>query len=373
VLAWLGSEKDNSTEVIYITKAIAAEIGSQEALLGVEVLSRSPTQDLLNGLKMKTADTTLLSLLLLRRRDFLKLFSERAFWQRCWILQELVLAKGVIFFCGQATFGHTCIQRNKIWLEALSLQVKPDGIGWAYWMLSREGFDDSMLEPMRSYAIQIARHNVLPTVRPFEMAWRILNQARYLHATDPRDKIFSLLGIIDVGIEVDYSKAVESIYCELAEEMCASVSLDEWLHTAGVVWVGRLPGLPTWVIDWGSTNTGGWRLSLWGNFYSAGLDMPYLHLFDRPRIRNQVFTVSGTVCDQIQSLAPFCDDCRENAREQFRFDMTGGISGGKVVMSFVQPGIPGGHASLRVCLSDRDPSLQTRFVTSSSFVSPRCT
>lgn len=129
MLAWLGSEKDNSTEVIYITKAIAAEIGSQEALLGVEVLSRSPIQDLLNGLKMKTADTTLLSLLLLRRRDFLKLFSERAFWQRCWILQELVLAKDVIFFCGQATFGHTCIQRNRIWLEALSLQVKPDGIG----------------------------------------------------------------------------------------------------------------------------------------------------------------------------------------------------------------------------------------------------
>jgi hypothetical protein len=80
VLVWLGSEKGSSTEVIYITKAIAAEIGSQEALLGVEVLSRSPTQDLLNGLKMKTADTTLLSLLLLRRRDFLKLFSERAFW-----------------------------------------------------------------------------------------------------------------------------------------------------------------------------------------------------------------------------------------------------------------------------------------------------
>jgi hypothetical protein len=182
-------------------------------------------------------------------------------------------------------------------------------------MLLKEGFDDSMLEPMRSYAIQITRHNVLPTVRPFEMAWRILNQARYLHVTDPRDKIFSLLGIIDVGIEADYSKTVESIYCELAEEMCASVSLDEWLHTAGVVWVGRLPGLPTWVIDWGSTNSGGWGLSLWGNFYSAGLDMPYLHLFDRPRIGNQVLTLSGTVC-----------------------------------------------------LSDRDPSLQTRFGTSSSFV-----
>lgn len=121
VMAWLGPEQDNSTEVIEIIKQIGTEIKSCE---NVDVSRRAP-QELLNSLNLDASYRSLLSLALPRQKNSGHLFSERPFWNRAWILQELVLAEFVAFICGRAMFSHLDLAEIVAWLGLFPASAKP--------------------------------------------------------------------------------------------------------------------------------------------------------------------------------------------------------------------------------------------------------
>jgi len=71
------------------------------------------------------------------------------------------------------------------------------------------------------------------------------------HATDPRDKVFALLGLWKASLEPDYTLSPQAIYTGLA----ASFVTDEDTKLAGRVLDmasqgHSMPGLPSWVPDW---------------------------------------------------------------------------------------------------------------------------
>jgi hypothetical protein len=78
-----------------------------------------------------------------------------------------------------------------------------------------------------------------------------------LDATDPRDKIYGLLGLggpfgnYKSLVRPDYSKPVESVYCEIAR---ALIEDDRSLRAVGYAscLAAETPGLPSWVPDWRS-------------------------------------------------------------------------------------------------------------------------
>lgn len=70
---------------------------------------------------------------------------------------------------------------------------------------------------------------------PYIAAWRVFESSLRLLATDPRDKVYSLTGLMDIGIEADYSKSPKTIYSEVADIMLNQVPLDEWLDKAGIM------------------------------------------------------------------------------------------------------------------------------------------
>jgi hypothetical protein len=104
VVAWLGPEEDNSTEVIEILKEMAAEIESS-GNANLEALSKLVSDKLLNYLHLEGSDTSLLSIVYSRLGDFDHLFSNRQYWTPAWILQELVLSQHDMFPCGKAIFS----------------------------------------------------------------------------------------------------------------------------------------------------------------------------------------------------------------------------------------------------------------------------
>jgi hypothetical protein len=68
----------------------------------------------------------------------------------------------------------------------------------------------------------------------YELAWIAATQSILLRAKDPRDKVYSLLGIVDTGMKANYSKTIEAIYTEFATILFGHVPLDEWLSITGV-------------------------------------------------------------------------------------------------------------------------------------------
>jgi len=93
-----------------------------------------------------------------------------------------------------------------------------------------------------------------------------LQDARYCMTDDPRDKVFSLVGLVDPGlITVDYRKDVESVYTDLAVDVIKRTNTLSILSTvlppnpfmslssAAVAYDGK--GLPSWVPNWSVKST----------------------------------------------------------------------------------------------------------------------
>jgi hypothetical protein len=80
----------------------------------------------------------------------------------------------------------------------------------------------------------------------------LMYECRYREASDPRDKIYGLYGLmgdsIDEFIKPDYTKSVEEVYTHATFHFISqSQSLDP---ICGQQFIGRRPGLPTWVPDY---------------------------------------------------------------------------------------------------------------------------
>lgn len=63
--------------------------------------------------------------------------------------------------------------------------------------------------------------------------------------SDPRDKVYSLLGLMDLGISTDYAKSPEMVCFEVTSILFDRVPLDEWFSHAGIRVSGPKCGFPT--------------------------------------------------------------------------------------------------------------------------------
>ena len=264
VLAWLGPEQNHSTEVIAIMKHIVKEIELSPDAGVVEVFEKPAPDHLLKARGLETSGETLLSFALPRKEDIPHLLSQRDFWKRIWILQELVLARRVTFMCGYATFWETDITQIGNWLATHPTRTIPSGIEWAKWLDFEVGFNNAFRVPMQSLTLAVGIQNVFEAKKPD--AWTLFESALRLRATDPRDQVYSLLGLAEIGIEADYSKSTEAVYLELAAVMLERAPLDGWFRYTGILIKNSMATLPSWVVDWDTLS----REGSWGRHPKGG-------------------------------------------------------------------------------------------------------
>ncbi|KIW09132.1 uncharacterized protein PV09_00070 [Verruconis gallopava] len=171
----------------------------------------------------------------------LKLIS-RPWFTRCWVLQEFVLGREVQLLCGTSSIdsdvfyvGFTLI----VLLGNRGLEGRPEQI-------LRGG-----LVLMHLLRMQV-QHPEQDTV-PFDILW-LLQSARSFGSTDPRDKVYSLLGLIPKEmsslsrIKPDYTVSVEECYKQTALAIISHTNnLDVLLTDRQTKCEFQLP---SWVPDW---------------------------------------------------------------------------------------------------------------------------
>ncbi len=307
----------------------------------------------------------LISLAEAKAIDFITLLSERSFWTRAWIFQELALANELVFICGPAVFTFEDLCTTAFTIGALPEAPCPaSGISSYDWTMFRKGIGGTFRGPVDR--ISVAKglsDSIQPSDNPYTAAWEIFKSTRALMATDPRDQVYSLLGITKIGLKADYSRSADTVYLELAAIMFERVPMHEWFGEAGMAFESRMTALPTWVIDWDSVSKKlCWEYALFGFLYKtvAGVD----NALHRPKINGQVLIIFGAILDKIEFLSPFSDDYQKNAEDAFRFDVTGGRPSSQIIYAPLPNGIPRGQASLRVFLDDMDIAIDQRYATS---------
>lgn len=129
----------------------------------------------------------------------------REYWQRVWVMQEVSLARNITLCCGQFQIKNVVLGRAIDLLHRVQVDMPP-------------GFTRIPESPFGMANARIWVNSGLHT-----SLYRLLIMGQTLLAHDPRDRIYSVLGLVnDPGIprfEVDYSKSPEIVYKELAAAM----------------------------------------------------------------------------------------------------------------------------------------------------------
>ncbi|KAF4428816.1 Heterokaryon incompatibility [Fusarium acutatum] len=209
----------------------------------------------------------------------------REYRKRIYINQEAALAKNVLVMCGAKSESLEFIEQTLRSLELFSrlyslipLDEPPDIL----YMCS----EISIKLPLLTRRLhQQGRRIPLSRLLYHDFSRRL---PQLYTATDPRDLIFALLGVITdnrkLGIQADYRLSLKEVFTVATRAMyeCDTDRLDIDLCTPSE---GNQAEMPSWVIDWrkiGPKSCQTWPLNpLWRKYHATGnIDRPALVFVD---------------------------------------------------------------------------------------------
>ncbi|ETS76725.1 hypothetical protein PFICI_12112 [Pestalotiopsis fici W106-1] len=188
----------------------------------------------------------------------------KEYWHRIWIIQEVTLARNPILVCGNQSISmyllDAIVYAIRHCLRTVSRSWRQDSEEiWAKfqyfaWNISGTEFEVLPLTIRRQYGnkpVHLVDILVQKGVAPYRP---------WYSASDPRDLVFALLGIVSdgthLGLKVDYSCTIADVFTSLTRAFVddgqgPSFDLDECVPRADE------DNLPSWVPDWTQIGQGG--------------------------------------------------------------------------------------------------------------------
>lgn len=200
VHVWLGKEEDGSDRAMKFLEELNARIHKDKHIYDV----RNNPSLFAGAWKRIPTGKWIFEALASNRQlseDLGHLF-RREYWQRVWVVQEVSLARNITLCCGGFQIKNIMLDRAIDLLHRVQVDMPP-------------GFNRIPESPFGMANARIWVNSGLRT-----SLYRLLIMGQTLLAHDPRDRIYSVLGLVnEPGIpqfEVDYSKPPEIVYRELA-------------------------------------------------------------------------------------------------------------------------------------------------------------
>ncbi len=252
VYVWLGEGEDQELQIaVHLMKCICARSDEERRLLK-HIPIKDPRMKKMLGEYGGSWD----------HWRALKSLCSRPWFGRVWIIQEVAFALNVRVFCGRH-----CIS----WDECVS----------TCWFLD---YSMPSMQMRGEFSAPIENATVLKsfTAPHAKDIWYVLNSTRKFDSSDPRDKIFAILGLAFLGhnmvpasefIHVDYEiepstvymNAVRAIMVHAQDLSCLTLVEDRWFR--------KIKTMPTWIPDFSSTRA----LDIYqqGPVYNAGRGLDF--------------------------------------------------------------------------------------------------
>ncbi|SPO05573.1 related to heterokaryon incompatibility protein (het-6OR allele) [Cephalotrichum gorgonifer] len=285
VIAWLGPSIPSTplaidliTRVGKVAQRIAGNGFRQESSGGLDLL-RTPEETTLEeserlGVSFANEDEW----------EALVEFYNRPWYQRVWIVQEVLPAREALVVCGPHAIEWELVKNAAPWVCYKANKQREvhrkeiDGMG----------LTSSMLVGWRLRIGTEFMQELWGQKRPPTYKWSLptlLEQFRSRSATDPRDKVFALLGVSDqwqneefiTGL-VDYSKTVKEVYAATVKAMINLVDPLDGQNLNNIMGARHKSNdedWPSWVPDW--------RVGVgYGCDWGVGHPLPNISIKDRP-------------------------------------------------------------------------------------------
>jgi hypothetical protein len=230
----------------------------------------------------------------------------RPWWYRVWVYQEIVVSREATFVCGQDTLDwkNMFLAIPNMWYLS-----KPDVLP-----LLDEHHGELVHRKSWFQASTMLNHRSakLPGVdilRQFDLLY-LVEITKGFDATDPRDKIYALLGVDevqDIPIDPDYTKSTLEVYREFL------IRYIQTRHDLSIICKGGIGtagfeesfGLPSWVPDFRCSNPkNNIRVSSWLTDFTASKSYSLIYSCC---FGSQTLSARGVVCDVIAEFRTYED------------------------------------------------------------------
>jgi len=175
-------------------------------------------------------------------------FLDQPWFGRIWVLQEVAVAKTV-----HAIYGNRYIDWETL-VEVLRTFISEISADCQSLLYSAENYNTRQVSNAPAYASIMTTINQLLQEGESLPLSILLQLTHRFKATDPRDKLFALMGMSDPAscgpVQIDYTKDVLSLYREIARYIFIRERGLSSLHNAGIGSPRSLTDLPSWVPDW---------------------------------------------------------------------------------------------------------------------------
>jgi hypothetical protein len=221
------------------------------------------------------------------------LFDVPMVWSRIWIVQEVVLAWDVQVLYGKRKFPWQTLRYVCIGVARQQLScLWPDGSA----LIFSKGLSCA------SNLLSFRQSKSTSFTLPLSEIW---NRFGRFGATDPRDRVFGILGFLqdDLGVQMDYAKCPEEIYIEVVWRYVLTTG-DLNVLLLDLLYV-ETPGqpsgiLPSWVPKFG-TEPLSTKFHIWKRFSAGGSIFRGSGIEKHPKCNN-ILSVEGVLLDNVGSL-----------------------------------------------------------------------
>ena len=240
VVSWLGDEDENAAYADWLISQAIDQGFSTEWLITQFVENASMRKALFH-----------MSLLLSEEMQ--------SYWGRLWITQEIAFAQDGILQCGDTIIPYWALQRFMLSLP--SNIFRQDKLRQE--VLSQDGTQG--LNILSEIFRTIIWNEVSTKFVPGMPLLELLQKNRWKLASDPRDKVFGLLGLSDLsssthpGLKIDYNRTVRDVYIGVFQAivditskldiLCFSIPVAIQWNPEAILGTSQTV-LPSWVPDW---------------------------------------------------------------------------------------------------------------------------
>ena len=164
----------------------------------------------------------------------------RSWFQRVWVLQEVSVARDVVFVCGKKRISMSHFTAAIFFLNIYTMELlKPLQGGMILGPVERSAFQTfvAKIDTAASSIALGARRKYQGELGGPESLFQLLYRTSVVssslersQATDPKDRVYALLGIskdvLELGIRPNYSKTCERVYIDTAAALLERGHLD---------------------------------------------------------------------------------------------------------------------------------------------------
>jgi hypothetical protein len=192
----------------------------------------------------------------------------RPYWDRAWVVQEVVLSRDVMVCCGTLHIPLGSIWLIALWLREIEGLPRPSFVDEMVWRQLSSSWGRILLG--WALVLRLRKIREISRSRPRQdeiekggSTWRdLVVQTMGNQATDPRDKVYSVRRLLNLPIVPDYSRSVEEIYCDFATlciqtDLCFNYTLPSAGHGLSLAASGTKPDsppyrlfVPSWAPNW---------------------------------------------------------------------------------------------------------------------------